>query len=231
MPENKSIAVLVVDDDVLIAETINDLLKKLDFQNIKLAHSKEETFELLKFWKPDIAILDIRMTDLYDGLEIGEFFKSVHNIPFMYVTAHSDLEMTKRIMKTNPDGYITKPIRLNELMVNISMVTSRLSEIHDNKIIAFKNGYDVEQIPLKEFLFIKADGNYVEIIAEQRKYLIRNTLESFLREVDSEFLVRIHRSYAVNKLNIQKITSTDVEIGGNVLPISRSYAAELREKH
>lgn len=108
--ENENIRVLIVDDEVLIAETLKDYLQKLGFKQIKMTHSKKETFELLSFWKPHVALLDIRMEELYDGLEIGQQLKSDYKIPFMYVTAHSDMEMTQRILKSKPDGYITKPI-------------------------------------------------------------------------------------------------------------------------
>ncbi len=228
MEQFKNCSVLIVDDDVLIAETLKDMLIKLGFEKIKLSHSKEECLSIVKVWKPDMAILDIRMTGLYDGLEIGDYFKNVLNIPFMYVTAHSDLEMTNRIMATKPDGYITKPIRMNELMVNLSMVVSRLNELREERSVEVKNGNEIERVLVQDILYIKAEGNYVELVLTNKKMVIRNTLEMFLQELNCDALIRVHRSYAVNKLNIKKHSSSEVELENAVLPISRSYSAEIK---
>ena len=222
--ENENIRILIVDDEVLIAETLKDYLQKLGYKQIKMTHSKKETFELLSFWKPHVALLDIRMEELYDGLEIGEQFKSEYKIPFMYVTAHSDMEMTQRILKSKPDGYITKPIRINELMVNLGMVIQRFHEVQNEVLIEFKNGYDLERIHLSELKYIKAEGNYVEIYLQSRKLLVRNTLEAILQEMNNELIVRIHRSFAINTQKIKKRSTLEVDLGDIQLPISRSYA-------
>lgn len=222
--ENENIRILIVDDEVLIAETLKDYLQKLGYKQIKMTHSKKETFELLSFWKPHVALLDIRMEELYDGLEIGEQFKSEYKIPFMYVTAHSDMEMTQRILKSKPDGYITKPIRINELMVNLGMVIQRFHEVQNEVLIEFKNGYDLERIHLSDLKYIKAEGNYVEIYLQSRKLLVRNTLEAILQEMNNELIVRIHRSFAINTQKIKKRSTLEVDLGDIQLPISRSYA-------
>lgn len=226
--ENENIRVLIVDDEVLIAETLKDYLQKLGFKQIKMTHSKKETFELLSFWKPHIALLDIRMEELYDGLEIGQQFKLDYKIPFMYVTAHSDMEMTQRILKSKPDGYITKPIRINELMINLGMVIQRFQEVQNEILVEFKNGYDIERIHLSELLYIKAEGNYVEIYLQSRKVVVRNTLEAILQEINNEIIVRIHRSFAVNTHKIKKRSNTEIDLGEVQLPISRSYSQVLK---
>lgn len=226
--ENENIRILIVDDEVLIAETLKDYLQKLGFKQIKMTHSKKETFELLSFWKPHVALLDIRMEELYDGLEIGQQFKSEYKIPFMYVTAHSDMEMTQRILKSKPDGYITKPIRINELMINLGMVIQRFHEVQNEILIEFKNGYDIERIHLSELLYIKAEGNYVEIYLQSRKVVVRNTLEAILQEINNDLIVRIHRSFAVNTQKIKKKSSSEIDLGEVQLPISRSYSQVLK---
>jgi two-component system, LytTR family, response regulator LytT len=226
--ENENIRILIVDDEVLIAETLKGYLHKLGFKQIKMTHSKKETFELLSFWKPHVALLDIRMEELYDGLEIGQQFKSDYKIPFMYVTAHSDMEMTQRILKSKPDGYITKPIRINELMINLGMVIQRFQEVQNEILIEFKNGYDIERIHLSELLYIKAEGNYVEIYLQSRKVVVRNTLEAILQEINNDIIVRIHRSFAVNTQKIKKRSNTEIDLGEVQLPISRSYSQVLK---
>lgn len=227
--EQKQIKVLIVDDDVLITETLKDHLIKLGYEQIKMVHNKEDAFSIIPFWKPHIALLDIRMEQKYDGLEIGARFQNEFKIPFMYVTAHADMETTRRILTTKPDGYITKPIRINELMVNLSMVVERFKEELEVNL-AVKNGCETEYIKLDELIYMKADGNYVELCLQSRKVVVRNSLESIIAELNSEHILRIHRSYAVNKTKIKKLSATEVIIEELSLPISRSFAHEVKAR-
>lgn len=228
--EQKQIKILVVDDDVLITETLKDHLNKLGYEQIKMVHNKEDAFAIIPFWKPHIALLDIRMEQKYDGLEIGDRFRNEFNIPFMYVTAHADMETTNRILNTKPDGYITKPIRINELMVNLSMVVERFKGEKGVINLAVKNGYETEYISLDELIYLKADGNYVELCLQSRKVVIRNSLENIISELNNDQILRIHRSYAVNKTKIKKLSSTEVITEKLSLPISRSFAQEVKNK-
>lgn len=227
--EQKQLKILIVDDDVLITETLKDQLVKLGYEQIKMVHNKEDAFAIIPFWKPHVALLDIRMEDKYDGLEIGARFRDEFKIPFMYVTAHADMDTTNRILKTRPDGYITKPIRINELMVNFSMVVERFREEFGGTM-AVKNGYETEYIKLDELVYLKADGNYVEVCLRARKVVIRNSLENIVSELNSDNILRIHRSYAVNKTKIQKHSSTEVMVDGVSLPVSRSFAQEVKAR-
>lgn len=76
------IKVLIVDDDVLICETIFDILCDLGFSKIKMVHNKENLDSLLTIWAPSLVLLDIRMEQNDDGLVIGSIL-SQKNIPYI----------------------------------------------------------------------------------------------------------------------------------------------------
>ncbi|MGZ4097575.1 MAG: response regulator, partial [Bacteroidia bacterium] len=78
--------VLIVDDEVLIAEDLKDILKSFGCREIYLAHSKSDAVRQLELIKPDIALLDIRMEKELDGLELGEHINAMYKIPFIYIT-------------------------------------------------------------------------------------------------------------------------------------------------
>lgn len=227
--ELTNIRILIVDDEVLIAETLKDHLIKLGYEKIELAHSKLEAEAKLENWRPDIALLDIRMEGYFDGLHLAEIIRSNYYIPFMYVTAHSDLAMTEKILRTKPDGYITKPIRINELMVNLGMVVQRFLETKET-LLSIRNGADKEQFKLSDLLYLKAEGNYVEVHLETRKILVRTSMETILGEIEADSIFRIHRSYAVNSHKVKKFSSSELKINDTILPVSRTYAPELKEK-
>lgn len=108
------------------------------------------------------------------------------------------------------------------------MVIQRFKEVQNEILIEFKNGYDIERIHLSQLLYIKAEGNYVEIYLQSRKVVVRNTLEAVLQEINNDFIVRIHRSFAVNTQKIKKRSNTEIDLGDTQLPISRSYSQVLK---
>jgi two-component system response regulator LytT len=220
--------VLIVDDDVLICETLLDILQDLGFSRIKMAHSRDEVTEYLSFWQPDFALLDIRMERSDDGLMIGKFMGE-KNIPFIYVTAHTDTETTNRVIETQPHGYISKPIRTSELIVSIALLLKSLESKNINKL-KIRNGNDLIQVPVDHILYFKSDGNYLEIFTNDKKYVRRNTIEQLLEELDSPQFQRIHRSIVVNVNYVGTISPASVTLTNDIiLPVSRSYSKEIRD--
>ena len=90
-----------------------------------------------------------------------------------------------------------------------------------------------------ELVWLKSEGNYVEIALKKgtvlRKQLIRNTLHSVEATCSSQKFVRIHRSYIVNldfarKLVLDgsnyELMLKDIDLK---LPVSRTLARELKQ--
>ena len=220
--------VLIVDDDVLICETLNDVLQDLGFCNIKMAHSRIDVIELLNFWIPDFALLDIRMEKKDDGFLIGEILGKI-DIPFIYVTAHTDIETTNRVIEIQPHGYISKPIRTSELTVSIALLLKTLKTRKNNKI-KIRNGNDLIQVSADHILYFKSDGNYLEIFTNDKKYIRRNTIEQLLEELDTSQFQRIHRSIVINSNHIVSISPGSVTLTNDIiLPVSRSYSKDIRD--
>ena len=65
------------------------------------------------------------------------------------------------------------------------------------------------------------------IIAAEKKFLLRLSLNQLLDKINYKTLVRIHRSYAVNINAIQSFNEQEVEINQQHLPIGRNYKEEF----
>jgi DNA-binding LytR/AlgR family response regulator len=221
------IKVLIVDDDVLICETLADILTDLGFNRIKMVHSKGQLNQLLDVWRPDFILLDIRMERHDDGLVIGAMLNEI-KIPYIYVTAHTDSETAKRVIQTHPHGFISKPIRTGELTVSIGLVLNNILSSNKSKL-KVKHNNEVNYINPSDLLYIKSDGNYLEVFTFEKKYLIRNTLDQLLLELDSPSFERIHRSIVINKDHILSVSTAMVTLTGNIeLPISRTFSKRIK---
>ena len=222
-----NIKILVVDDEILIAEDLMDTLISLGFPNIELAHDKNEAIAKLKSFSPDIALLDIRMEKELDGLEIGEFINnSGSKIPFIYITAHSDVAMIKQIVKTKPAGYITKPFKKSDLFAAINLAGNKLEE----KKLIIKDGYKNLILDFNDVIYIESEGNYINIFCTNQKIVSRQPIDGFVSELDESIFLRIHRSYIVNLNKVTKFSKKEVYIGSIILPIARGYIQTVEER-
>lgn len=218
--------ILIVDDDVLIAETLSDHLMRLGCKQIRMKHSATDAKKLLAEWLPDLAMLDIRMEHGRSGLELGQLLATTFHIPFMYITAHADETITQLILETKPKGYITKPIRENELLINLGMVLNDVIDKEDEKIY-FQDGNETISINKNNIYYLKANGNYWEVITKAGSQLLRTTLDDLILNLPATDFFRIHRSYIVNRNYISGIKHDQLKICGTTLPVSRTYSKEL----
>ncbi|MBA4240878.1 MAG: hypothetical protein C0448_09125 [Sphingobacteriaceae bacterium] len=218
--------ILIVDDEVLIAEFLKDELKALGYNNIEMAHNHAQCMKQIEEFCPELVLLDIRMKNEREGIEIAEEINEKHKIPFIFITAHSDREILQQALNTKPAGYITKPIKQIDVYAAIRLVESNMEKSLENFIIV-KDGYSEIKIMLDTILYVQSDDNYIHIYTTSKKHTVRNSLEWFRENTPSETFHRTHRSYIVNVDKITKSTARSVFIGTDEIPVSRGNQVKL----
>lgn len=224
----QEIKVLIVEDEVLIAEDLKDLLLSFDVKAIEMAHSLESGIFMLKTFKPDIALLDIRMEGELDGLKIAEHINTNSNIPFIFITSHSDLETIRKIVQLKPAGYITKPFKRSDVFACINLVNTSTAKTR-NKIL-IKDGHKTAVFEWDEIDYIEGEGNYINIYAGSRKVVARQSMDSIMNELDFETYYKIHRSYIINLKKVLKFTKKEVFIGSITIPVSRTLQEDFESR-
>jgi DNA-binding LytR/AlgR family response regulator len=217
--------ILIVEDEVLIAEDTADTLRTFGLAQIELAHDKSGALEQIASFLPDIVLLDIRMEGENTGLQIGEILRE-KEIPFIYITAHSDKEITRRALQTSPAGYITKPIKQLDLFAAIHLI-ERNNLRANEKFIVLKDGYIDVKVPINDILYVQTDNNYIHIYTAAKKHTVRNSLEWFIDNTPSELFYRTHRSYVINISKVTKNTSKSVFLNEIEVPISRNNKTKV----
>lgn len=219
--------ILIIEDEILIAEDLKDILESFGFKHIFLAHEKKEGIALIEKINPDVVLLDIRMNKEFDGLEIGGLIHNKFHIPFIYITAHSDINTIKEIVKTNPTGYITKPFKKSDLFANINLALSHKITIQSGQL-KLKEGYETFLLNHSDINYIESDGNYVTIYGVQKKHLSRQSLESIYEELNSNLFFKTHRSYIVNLSKVKRYSKKDIILNDDVtIPLSRNLVNEF----
>ena len=71
--------------------------------------------------------------------------------------------------------------------------------------IALKTGQKIHVILIPDIVYIQSDGDYVQLITENGKYIKEETMKYFEANLHPQKFVRIHRSYIVNVEKIARI--------------------------
>jgi DNA-binding LytR/AlgR family response regulator len=95
--------------------------------------------------------------------------------------------------------------------------------------IFIKDGTQQIKLQLNEIVYLEALNNYTSIITPGRKYTVLTTLGGLIKEKPFYNFIRIHRSYAVQKHFIKKVSFGEVQVDNIKLPVGRSYKKGLKE--
>jgi len=111
-------AILVVDDDEVMRQTLSDVLKKRGY-TVSTAETGGQTLSSVKEQLFDLILLDIRLPDM-DGLDVLKRIKDIESdLMVIVMTAYSDVQTAVMAMKSGAYDYIDKPFELEELKILI----------------------------------------------------------------------------------------------------------------
>lgn len=213
--------ILIVEDEILIADYLKELLQQEHFTAIKLAHDKDEALALMQSFLPDIILIDINLHGENTGIELVK--QKNDNASVIYLTGQSDAGLMIRAFETNPDAYLTKPIKKVDLIATIRL------QIHKQKqdVITVRDGYKMVKVNLNDVLFVKSHNNYIDIQLAHKKLTVRQTLEAFINDIQSDLFLRVHRSYIVNTAKITTKKTGFILINQFEIPFSRNVDLNL----
>ena len=114
-------AVLLVDDDISILETVERILSP--YYEVRLAKSGEAALRAAADAAPDIVLLDISMPEMdgYETLERLRASPSFEETPVIFLTGLTDARDQARGLSSGADDYITKPFEKDVLLARLRL--------------------------------------------------------------------------------------------------------------
>lgn len=109
------VKILVVEDQNIVALNIKNRLRNLGYSVPGTATSGEEAIREAELTKADLVLMDIMLKGDMDGVEAARIIKSRFGTPVIYLTACTDFETLERAKLTEPEGYISKPFKEEDL--------------------------------------------------------------------------------------------------------------------
>lgn len=179
-------SILIVEDEVLIANDIRAYLIKLGYKVAGIAYNSDKASDMMHSRTFDLVILDINIGGSRDGIEIAELINAKYHKPFIYLTSYSDPKTLERAQKTLPYGYIVKPFAEKDLAATISMALYKFDQEKPKGLPSLEqiNKEHDASLTEKEYVIL---GHLIEgkSILESAKLVYRseNTVKTHLRRI------------------------------------------------
>ncbi|ARV11576.1 hypothetical protein BTO09_04135 [Gilvibacter sp. SZ-19] len=221
-----SLKILIVEDEPLIAVTIETALEKQGYQVIGDADSFESAVELLGQKQADLVLLDIQLEGDQDGIELARELDK-RTIPYLFLTSQTDPNTIDRIKEVRPLGFIAKPFTEAGLRSNIELAWHKLkTQVTPPPLIIRVNGR-THKIEKSDIKYLKAYDNYCYLVTKAQTYLLPHTLKKQMQGLTDDRFVRIHRSYVVNIDQVTAVNKDSVMLGDEDLPMSAKNRSEV----
>lgn len=179
----------VVEDQLIVAEEIVTMLESRGFEVVGNSKKWQEAYDKIIALRPSILLLDIKLGEKADGVELASEILKVYQPHVFFVTAYADKETLSRAKDLYPSGYIVKPINEAGLFAAIEIglahsekkehmleeVANRFSEREIEVIKHIAQGFKVEEIADSLFVSINTIKTHKKTIF--RKANTSNTAE------------------------------------------------------
>jgi len=231
--------VLVVDDEgPALADLARQLRSLPETAEVRTAASGHEALRTLAERPFDAVFLDVRMPGI-DGLELARVLRRFETPPaVVFVSAYETGAVGAFELKAL--DYLMKPVSRRRLADALSRVrearggaTARAAD--DVVPLPTLRG-GTRLVPRESILFLEADGDYVRVICDKERFLMRGRVSDLARRWRPHGFVQVHRGYVANLRRAVEVrpqlngTATLAFPDGREIPVARRKVSELRKE-
>jgi DNA-binding NarL/FixJ family response regulator len=119
LSETGSARLLIVEDDVLLASALEELLSVSGFEVVGVAGSAATALSLAGEWHPALALIDICLVGPVDGIELACKLREQYRMPAIFLSGLTDPETQERTLQAQPLGFLRKPYRASQVFNTI----------------------------------------------------------------------------------------------------------------
>ena len=236
------LAILAVDDERPALEDLARMLRASErVDEVVCASNGEDALRLLSERTFDALFLDVRMPHL-DGLELaGVLNRFAHRPAVVFVSAHEDGAVDA--FELRAQDYLMKPVSRRRMDEALARVTGESASGpaepapgSETDILPVDNvrGGGTRLLHRSEILYLQAHGDYVRVITQDGRYLLRGRLHDVEERWQRHGFVRVHRGFVANMNRAVELrpalngTASVVFPDGSEVPVARRQVGELR---
>lgn len=245
---------LIIDDEALARQRLVNLINEVsELKIVGECSTGREAIKTINNLKPDLIFLDIQLKDL-TGFDVLE--KISHKPIVVFVTAYNEYALKAfdffafdYLLKPYKDERFLKSIEniirftnnnninaYSDKLQNLLKYVQETTSTSNSEKLPIKLGNKVSFINTKDIKYILASGYYAEIFTTKKTHLLRDSLNNLTQTLNSNTVIRIHRSTIINLNEIEGLINSnygevDVKMKDNKLfRVSKSYKKEFLKK-
>jgi two-component system, LytTR family, response regulator AlgR len=243
MAEDKSLRVLIADDEPLAAERLQLLLARADgAQLVGTASDGDSAIKLTEALHPDLLLLDIAMPGL-DGITVARALATQNPSPaVVFVTAFDHFAVAA--FEIEAVDYLMKPVEPGRLQRALdrarAYLRSRSSQPQPGKTSRWLEEFwasdlsGLVRIAAQDVDRVSAERDYMRLHVGRRSWLIHHSMAALEEGLNPDLFVRLHRSAIVRKDFISGFTRNQSGrwiarlADGTEQPVGRLYSDRVR---
>jgi len=191
MKEGQAI-VYLIDDDRSVREGVADLLRSVGHM-VQAFGSAQEFLDHTRHDAPGCIVLDVRLPGP-SGLEVQRTLsKSNIHLPIIFISAHGDIPMSVRAIKSGAIEFLTKPLHEQQLLdaVQVGIEQDRARRAGAKGVVELLERFNSLTPRERDILALVVSGRRNKQIAGQLGL--------------SEMTVKVHRSHIMQKMGANSL--------------------------
>ena len=181
--------VLVVEDELITAASIEELLQEEDYITIGIAKDAATALRLCSQTAvpPAVVICDINIKGNIKGVELAGQLKQLYGCEIIFLTAYADAKTVQAAFAKEPVMYVVKPYNDSQLLVAVQMAFHRiyqkektaqfvrleLTQREKEIAMLIAQGLSSKQVARKLIISIET------VKTHRRRMLLKNNISSF----------------------------------------------------
>lgn len=121
MKETDQATILIVEDNVIVAQDIRSRIEQLNYAVSACVTSGEAAVQSAMDHPPDLILMDIKLKGRMSGIDAYTAICDEIKVPVIYLTSYSDEDTLAKAKLTGPAGYIVKPFEDEDLKTGITI--------------------------------------------------------------------------------------------------------------
>lgn len=235
------ISILVIEDEVLIAETVRLMLQDFGYHIANVCYDFETALDAIRKMDYDLVLTDINLGDGVNGrsgFALIRELKKIHDCPFIFLTAFYDKDTIQTAAAMRPSAYLAKPVNAANLYASVQLA---VENFRNNEL-----SVSGEKLPSPDYIYIKVGKRMIRLLWSDVYYLesvknyvmirtpeyenglpIRSSLlyviKNMIPEDQQDRFVKISRSVAIDRSIIRSVADQNLHTHFGIFKCSPEF--------
>ncbi|MPM12214.1 Transcriptional regulatory protein NatR [bioreactor metagenome] len=205
-----------------------------DNDGFELLHSTDpkEFLNAIEEKQPELVFLDIDMGEM-SGIRLGDAIKAIcPETVIIYITAYEKYAL--EAFRVRAFHYLLKPVTKEKFYRVLDEAKKQIENSFAPKkegAFSVKVRGEFVRLPYGDIFYFEKIGHRVKVYTASRELFFYDKLSNLTQQLDKATFLQCHTGYIVNVDKIRSFREKTLYLeGGHELPVSRSYAEEVRGK-